>query len=178
MSHTSQHENSGGNAASKTKVRHTVFAFFASAKTHGMRWCLLRQQSPIKQRCSTGILAAWVFARTKRVPAQARLYRAVGGATPDYLERLAGFRRLIDSIHNDSTMANGTKRSALPTEGKVSGGANKKRRANGVQKFYGVLRGRKPGVYMTWDDVKAQVDGFKGSLRKWHPFSCLLFSSR
>lgn len=136
-----------------------------------MRWCLLRQQSPIKQRCSTGILAARVFARTKGVPAQARLYRAAGGANPDHLERLAGFRRLIDSIRNyedddDDSMANGTKRSALPTEGKAGSAANKKRRANGVQKFYGVLRGRKPGVYMTWDDVKAQVDGFKGSLRK------------
>jgi hypothetical protein len=145
-----------------------------------MRWCLLRQQSPIKQRCSIGILAARVSARTKGVQAQARLYRAAGGAISDHLERLAGFRRLIDSIHDDkdNTMANGTKRSALPTEGKASSGANKKRRANGVQKFYGVLRGRKPGVYMTWDDVKAQVDGFKGSLRKWYPFNCLLFPSQ
>lgn len=27
---------------------------------------------------------------------------------------------------------------------------------------YVVFRGRKPGVYFTWDETKAQVDGFSG----------------
>ena len=31
------------------------------------------------------------------------------------------------------------------------------------KKFYGVQVGRQPGVYETWDDCKAQVDGFPGA---------------
>jgi ribonuclease HI len=30
-------------------------------------------------------------------------------------------------------------------------------------KFYVVWRGRKPGVYATWDEARAQVDGFAGA---------------
>ncbi len=30
--------------------------------------------------------------------------------------------------------------------------------------FYVVWRGRKPGVYSTWDEAKAQVEGFSGAL--------------
>ncbi len=30
--------------------------------------------------------------------------------------------------------------------------------------FYVVWRGRKPGVYSTWDEAKAQVEGFPGAL--------------
>ena len=32
-----------------------------------------------------------------------------------------------------------------------------------TKKFYGVQVGRQPGVYETWDDCKAQVDGFPGA---------------
>lgn len=32
--------------------------------------------------------------------------------------------------------------------------------------FYAVHRGRRPGVYRTWDEVKSQVDGFAGSRHK------------
>lgn len=30
-------------------------------------------------------------------------------------------------------------------------------------KFYAVKKGRKPGIYRTWDEAKAQVDGFSGA---------------
>ncbi len=33
-------------------------------------------------------------------------------------------------------------------------------------KFYAVKNGRKPGIYESWDDCKAQVDGFSGAIYK------------
>lgn len=36
-------------------------------------------------------------------------------------------------------------------------------------KFYAVVKGRKPGVYSTWDDCKAQVDNFSGAQYKGFP---------
>ena len=36
----------------------------------------------------------------------------------------------------------------------------------GKPKFYGVARGRAPGVYATWDEARAQVDGIKGAVHK------------
>ncbi len=30
-------------------------------------------------------------------------------------------------------------------------------------KYYGVKRGLVPGVYTSWDECKAQVDGFSGA---------------
>ncbi|ACO69263.1 predicted protein [Micromonas commoda] len=38
--------------------------------------------------------------------------------------------------------------------------------AMGKPKFYGVARGRAPGVYATWDEARAQVDGIKGAVHK------------
>ncbi|XP_039265000.1 ribonuclease H1-like [Styela clava] len=35
-----------------------------------------------------------------------------------------------------------------------------------MAKFYAVFRGRKAGVYTTWNDCKKQVDGFKGCIYK------------
>lgn len=40
--------------------------------------------------------------------------------------------------------------------GEVSGNMAKK-------KYYAVKRGKTPGVYLTWEDCKAQVDGFSGA---------------
>jgi ATP-dependent DNA helicase PIF1 len=34
------------------------------------------------------------------------------------------------------------------------------------KKFYAVRRGREPGIYLTWDDCKAQVHGYKDSIFK------------
>ena len=34
------------------------------------------------------------------------------------------------------------------------------------QKFYAVQKGRSPGVYLSWDECKAQVDGFPGAVHK------------
>lgn len=36
-------------------------------------------------------------------------------------------------------------------------------------KVYAVLKGRKPGLYMSWDECKAQVDGFAGAQYKGFP---------
>ena len=38
-----------------------------------------------------------------------------------------------------------------------------------VQKYYAVRRGKKPGIYSTWADCKAQVDGFAGARYKSFP---------
>src|SRR5215216_1730528 len=37
------------------------------------------------------------------------------------------------------------------------------------QKFYVVWRGRKPGVYNTWDECRAQVIGFKDATYRSFP---------
>ncbi|WWD16729.1 hypothetical protein CI109_101160 [Kwoniella shandongensis] len=36
-------------------------------------------------------------------------------------------------------------------------------------KFYGVMRGRQPGVYTTWDEAQKQVSGFPGAVHKAFP---------
>ena len=35
-----------------------------------------------------------------------------------------------------------------------------------MAKFYAVKIGRKPGIYLTWDECKQQVDKFKGAVYK------------
>lgn len=35
-----------------------------------------------------------------------------------------------------------------------------------AKKVYAIKAGRKPGIYNTWDEAKAQVDGFKGAIYK------------
>lgn len=37
------------------------------------------------------------------------------------------------------------------------------------KKYYAVKRGKTPGVYLTWEDCKAQVDGFSGAEYKGFP---------
>ena len=32
--------------------------------------------------------------------------------------------------------------------------------------FYAVKQGKNPGIYKTWDECKAQVEGFSGALYK------------
>ena len=32
------------------------------------------------------------------------------------------------------------------------------------KKFYAVKKGRKPGIYQTWNEAKSQVSGFKGAI--------------
>ncbi len=38
-----------------------------------------------------------------------------------------------------------------------------------AKKYYAIKAGRKPGVYETWDEAKAQVAGFKGAVYKSFP---------
>ena len=38
-----------------------------------------------------------------------------------------------------------------------------------AKKFYAVKTGRTPGVYGTWADCKAQVDGYSGAVYKSFP---------
>ncbi len=33
-------------------------------------------------------------------------------------------------------------------------------------KFYAVKKGKKPGIYKSWDECKAQVDGYSGAVYK------------
>ena len=37
------------------------------------------------------------------------------------------------------------------------------------KKFYAVQSGRVPGVYLTWEECKKQVDGFSGAVFKSFP---------
>ena len=37
------------------------------------------------------------------------------------------------------------------------------------QKYYGVKAGKTPGVYLTWEECKAQVEGFSGAIYKSFP---------
>lgn len=37
------------------------------------------------------------------------------------------------------------------------------------KKYYAVKKGKTPGVYLTWEDCKAQVDGFSGAVYKSFP---------
>jgi ribonuclease HI len=34
------------------------------------------------------------------------------------------------------------------------------------KKFYAVLRGRQPGIYLSWPECKRQVDGYSGARYK------------
>ena len=38
-----------------------------------------------------------------------------------------------------------------------------------MQKYYAVRRGKQPGIYLTWPECKAQVDGFAGARYKSFP---------
>ncbi len=38
-----------------------------------------------------------------------------------------------------------------------------------AKKFYVVWKGRKPGIFTTWGECKAQVDGFAGAKYKSFP---------
>lgn len=45
------------------------------------------------------------------------------------------------------------------------------RTARAVDRYYAVRHGRTPGIYRTWDECKAQVDGFKGpSYKKFNNY--------
>ena len=35
-----------------------------------------------------------------------------------------------------------------------------------AKKYYAVAKGKTPGIYLTWEDCKAQVDHFPGALYK------------
>lgn len=35
-----------------------------------------------------------------------------------------------------------------------------------MAKYYAVKKGKNPGIYNTWDECKAQVDGFSGAVYK------------
>lgn len=35
-----------------------------------------------------------------------------------------------------------------------------------ASKYYAVKKGKSPGIYLTWDECKAQVDGFSGAIYK------------
>jgi ribonuclease HI len=37
------------------------------------------------------------------------------------------------------------------------------------KKFYAVKKGKQPGIYLTWEDCKSQVDGFSGAIYKSFP---------
>lgn len=36
----------------------------------------------------------------------------------------------------------------------------------GKKKYYAVKKGKTPGIYLTWDDCKAQVEGYSGAIYK------------
>jgi hypothetical protein len=50
--------------------------------------------------------------------------------------------------------------------------ASKKRKTDGMQKFYAVKAGFKPGVYLTYVECQAQTAGFKGAVCESIHFFC------
>lgn len=42
--------------------------------------------------------------------------------------------------------------------------AGKKRKNDGVEKFYAVKCGMIPGIYMTWAECQAQTSGYSGAI--------------
>ena len=37
------------------------------------------------------------------------------------------------------------------------------------KKYYAVKKGKTPGIYLTWEDCKAQTEGFSGAIYKSFP---------
>jgi ribonuclease HI len=48
-----------------------------------------------------------------------------------------------------------------------NGTSNKRKRVGDASKYYAVRVGRKPGVYLTWDECLSQIKGHKGALCKY-----------
>ncbi|KAJ4320066.1 hypothetical protein N0V84_006051 [Fusarium piperis] len=58
------------------------------------------------------------------------------------------------------------KRSAPTAAGASAGSSSKKRKTDGVQKYYAVRAGFKPGVYLTYPECQQQTSGFRGAVFK------------
>lgn len=66
-------------------------------------------------------------------------------------------------------MTNDRKRSAAADQNPASSTTTpaKKRKIDGVQKFYAVRAGKKPGVYLNYADCQGQVAGFRGAVCRY-----------
>ncbi|KAM0430471.1 hypothetical protein ACHAPT_005818 [Fusarium lateritium] len=58
------------------------------------------------------------------------------------------------------------KRSATAAAGASAGSSSKKRKMDGVQKYYAVRAGFNPGVYLTYPECQQQTSGFRGAVFK------------
>jgi hypothetical protein len=133
-----------------------------------MRCSLARQQRRLKQIINPfnpWNQGTWIITKTA---SRSRRIHTINRPVSDLRELFRfpfitnNYSCTLQYIHtDDGEMTNSKKRSALP-----SGTAAASKRAktkNGVQKFYAVRVGRKPGVYMNWDDCQGQIAGHKGA---------------
>lgn len=129
----------------------------------------MRRQSNLKHAVSPPPQAR--LAKTKYLavaPIQARKHVRVAAAA-DHLTTLFGF--LIADSTNPDEMTNDRKRSAASLLSAATGSSSsaissKRRKVDGVQKYYAVKAGRQPGVYLTYAECSAQTAGFKGAVCK------------
>jgi hypothetical protein len=86
-------------------------------------------------------------------------------AVSDNLTTLFRFLLLDTTL---DTMTNDRKRTALAASaGSNANTPSKKRKMDGVQKFYAVKTGKTPGVYMTYAECQQHTSGYRGAVCKF-----------
>lgn len=70
------------------------------------------------------------------------------------------------------------KKRAAPAAPAAAMGNSKKRKIAGMQKFYAVRAGFKPGVYLSYNECSAQTSGFRGAVCKSRCDACWFSDGR
>lgn len=128
-----------------------------------------------KDDVKEGLASDWHNAAYRSKQAKLEVRPCCSDASPSHLQhsRISPARTLdqMARFHHTSILSpnnDTSRRSTAGSNAKASRwtadptklGVGKKAR------YYGVLRGRKPGIYYSWDDAKAQVHGFKDAAHK------------
>ncbi|KAF4444657.1 hypothetical protein F53441_11080 [Fusarium austroafricanum] len=66
----------------------------------------------------------------------------------------------------DEHEADMVKKRGAPSNGFEAGSSSKIRKVENATKYYAVKKGRKPGIYLIYQESRAQTDGFEGALFK------------
>lgn len=86
-------------------------------------------------------------------------------------ENLSDLFRFLIYDTTEISATNMTKGKTVSTAGRTAptSTSSKKRKLEGVQKYYAVQVGKEPGVYLTYAECQAQTAGFKGAICKEPP---------
>jgi hypothetical protein len=87
-------------------------------------------------------------------------------SSDDFLSRKTTLRRVEYSM--ESLASDDVRQNLLPEISRVAGSSTIQQGVviPTVKKFYAVLKGRQPGIYLSWPDCKNQVDGYSGARYK------------